>query len=128
MYMQFAIVSATVRQAREDLGWVSTSPYHCRFIGEANKEKQLKWSNEMRDTKKTFLDVISTDNSSVESSQHSLKQYKRKGNPKKMKPHPLKVHVSGGIFSYGASPLTNFTNRIIPCCTSGMRKSDVIIY
>ena len=72
---------STVRQACEGLGWVSTSPYHCRFIGEANKEKQLKWSNEMRDTKKTFLDVISTDKSSVESSQHSLKLYKRKGKP-----------------------------------------------
>ena len=51
----------TVRQAREDHGLVSTTPHYCQLIREANKEKCLKWCEEMRDTKETFSDVIWTD-------------------------------------------------------------------
>ena len=107
---------STVRRARKDLGWVSTTPHYCQLIREANKEKRLKWCKEMRDAKETFSDVIWTDESSVEITQHSLKCYRRKGQPKTMKPrpkHPLKVHVWGGISSYGATPIIIFTGILV---------------
>ena len=50
----------TVRRAHSKLGWVSTTPKYCQLIREINKEKRLKWCNEL-DENDTFDDIVWTD-------------------------------------------------------------------
>ena len=79
---------STVRRARKDLGWIATTPRYCQLIREKNKEKRLEWYKNMLIERENFLDVIFTDECSVELQQHSRICYRRKGEAKKLKPHP----------------------------------------
>ena len=88
----------TVRRARRKLGWVSTTPKYCQLIREGNKAKRLAWCNE-QSADETFDNVIWTDECSVQLDTHSLRCYRKEGQPKKLKPrpkHPVKIHIGGG--------------------------------
>ena len=62
--------------------------------------------------KESFDNVIFTDESSVALETHRKRCYRRKDEPRKLKPrpkHPVKVHVWGGISKRGATPIAIFT-------------------
>ena len=63
---QLDVSLSTVKQARQELGWVSTTPRYCQLMREANKEKRLKWSKEQIGSDEKFDDVIFTDECSVQ--------------------------------------------------------------
>ena len=107
----------TIRRARERLGWVSTTPKYCQLIREVNKDKRLKWCVELNGNY-NFDNVIWSDESSVQLQGHSQRCYRKRGQPKKLKPkpkHPFKIHVWGGISCRGATPLVLFTGKL--CAT-----------
>ena len=56
---------STVKRARLELGWVVSNPKYCQLIRDVNKEKRMKWYEEMIENKEQFDDVIFTDESSV---------------------------------------------------------------
>ena len=115
-YPEIKISLSTVRCARTDLGWVSTTPQYCQLIREQNKEKRLMWCQVVKADKDKFFDVIWTDECSVELQRHSLRCFRKKGQVKRLKPrpkHPLKVHLWGGISSRGATPLVIFKGILV---------------
>ena len=77
----------TIRRARERLGWVSTTPKYCQLIREVNKDKRLKWCVELNGIY-NFDNVIWSDESSVQLQGHSQRCYRKRGQPKKLKPKP----------------------------------------
>ena len=108
---------STVRRARKDLGWVSSTPRYCQLIREVNKEKRLMWCQAVRGDD-DFHDVIWTDECSVQLERHSRRCFRKKGQVKKLKPkpkHPLKVHLWGGISCRGATKVVIFTGKL--CAT-----------
>ena len=84
---QLDVSLSTVKRARQELGWVSTTPRYCQLIREENKEKRLKWSEEQIANKEKFDDVIFTDECSVQLYVHRKKCYRKK-RPRKLKPRP----------------------------------------
>lgn len=44
----------TVARARQDMGWVATSPNFCQLIRKANKVKRLEWYKQMIDRGEQF--------------------------------------------------------------------------
>ena len=102
-FPELEVSLSTVIRARRDLGWISTKPKYCQLIRELNKQKRLKWCEEMKEC-------------SVKLEFHSLKCYKKKGQQKKYKPrpkHPLKVHLWGGISWHGATPVVIFSGKLV---------------
>ena len=103
---------STVKRARRDLGWVVTSPKYCQLIRHANKEKRLAWCTKMIEDQEQFENVIFSDECSVMLETHRKKCYRRRGDPRKLKPrpkHPVKVHVWGGISMRGATRVVIFS-------------------
>ena len=106
---------STVKRARKHLGWIATKPKYCQLIRDANKEKRLLWCKKMRDSGEKFSDVIWTDECSVQLDNHGRLCFRRKGEPRKLKPrakHPIKVHAWGGISQRGATPIVIFTGTM----------------
>ena len=85
---QLDVSLSTVKRARQELGWVSTTPRYCQLIREANKEKRLKWPEEQIANNEKFDDVIFTDECSVQIDVHRRKCYRKKKQPRKLKPQP----------------------------------------
>lgn len=88
----------SIRRARWKLGWRASRPKYCQLIREANKLKRLKWCEERVADNEQFDDVIFTDECSVQLDHHGRLCFRKKDEPRKMKPkpkHPLKVHVWG---------------------------------
>ena len=115
-YPYLKVSLRTIHRARQDLGWVSTTPHYCQLIREVNKEKRLQWCLEVNENGDGFSDVIWTDECSVQIQFHSLRCYRKKGERKKLKPrpkHPLKVHLWGGISCRGATTIVIFTGKLI---------------
>ena len=106
---------STVKRARRDLGWVSTTPRYCQMVREANKEKRLKWCEDQIANSEKFDDVIFTDECSVQLDVHRRKCYRKKSQPRKLKmrpKHPPKIHVWGGISKQGATPIVLFSGTL----------------
>ena len=111
-YPLLSLSLSTIKRARQDLGWVISSPKYCQLIRDANKEKRMAWCQKMIREGEQFDDVIFTDESSVMLETHRKRCYRRKGDPRKLKPrpkHPVKVHVWGGISKRGATSIVIFT-------------------
>ena len=93
------VSAATVKRARTEFGWVTSTPKYCQLIQESNKQKRFEWCKKMIDEKEDFHDVIWTDESTVMVDPYSRKCYRKEGQPRKLKAkpkHPAKVHVWGG--------------------------------
>ena len=106
---------STVKRARRHLGWIATTPKYCQLIREGNKEKRLLWCKKMIETNEQFSDVVWTDECSVQLDNHGRLCFRRKGEPRKLKPrakHPIKVHIWGGISFRGATPIVIFTGTM----------------
>jgi len=80
-YPNIGVSLSTVKQARRELGWVSTRPKYCQMIRENNKAKRLEWCKKMLKDKESFDDVIWMDESSVMIDPDSRKCYRRIGQP-----------------------------------------------
>ena len=121
-YPHLVLSLSTVRRARRDLGWVSTTPKYCQLIREANKEKWLNWCLEVTHEKDAFTDVMWTDERSVQLQCYSLHCYRKKGQVKKFKPRPkhlLKVRIWAGISYRGPTQIVIFTGKL---CATKLRK------
>ena len=72
-YPDLNLSISTVRRARKVLGWVSTKPRYCQLKRDINKEKRLIWCEQLKANNDKFLDVIWTDECTVELQRHSLR-------------------------------------------------------
>ena len=68
-----------VKRAKEDLGWVSSTPHYCQLKREANKPKQVEWCHKCFDENERFTNVIWTDECSVQLDPHRKQVYRRWG-------------------------------------------------
>ena len=94
------VSTATLKHARKELGWVTSTPKYCHLIRDNNKQKRLKWCKKMIDEREDFQDVIWTNESTVMIDPYSRKCYRKEGQARKLKAkpkHPGKVHVWGDI-------------------------------
>ena len=64
-YPKLQLSLSTVCHARRDLGWVSSVPQYCQLIRKVNKEKRLKWFEDLSPND-DFENVIWTDECSVQ--------------------------------------------------------------
>ena len=104
---------STVKRARVSLGWISKKTRYCALISNCNQEKRVEFCKMLTTNKDVeFLDVIWTDECSVQVESHRKITYHRKGEPSRMyhrAKHPYKVHVWGGISKRGATKIVTFT-------------------
>ena len=85
------------------------------MIRETNKEKRLVWCKERLEDDESFEDVVFSDECSVEQDSHGRLCFRRKKEPRKLKPcpkHPVKVHVWAGILHRGPTPVVIFTGAL----------------
>ena len=123
-YPELQLSLSTVCHARRDLGWVLSVPWYCQLIREVNKEKRLKWCQDLCPND-DFENVIWTDECSVHLERHSRHCFRKRGQPKKLKPkpkHPLKVHLWGGISCRGATNIIIFTGKL---CATGLKAEQL---
>ena len=114
-FTDITVSKSTVKKARQDLGWVTTRPRYCQLIRDVNKEKRLLFCQNIKE-EEDFENVIWTDECSVQQERHTKRNYRKKGQPKALKPkpkHPLKVHVWGGISCRGATKLVIFSDILV---------------
>ena len=98
----------TVLRSRQVLGWTFRGSAYCQLIREANKLKRLQWEEHITDD---FMNVIWTDEASVQLETHRKKCYRKQGEapkPKSRAKHPVKVHVWAGISMQGATSIDIF--------------------
>ena len=105
----------TVRRSRWNLGWRATRPNYCQLVREANKKKRLDWCKDRLSENEQFGNVIFTDECSVQLDSHGRLCFRKKNEPRKLKPkpkHPVKVHIWGGISKKGATQLVIFQGTL----------------
>ena len=77
----------TVLRCRTDLGWTARGTAYCQMIRETNKVKRLSWAREhLHEVEQGFLDVIFTDESSIQMESHRRYCCRKKGEPPVYKP------------------------------------------
>ena len=70
------------------------------------------WCEEQLRTKEDFINVIFTDESSVQLEHHSRVCFRKRLQPRKLKQrakHPVKIHIWGGISPRGATKIIMFS-------------------
>ena len=107
------VTISTIKRAR---------PKYCLLVRAVNMEKKLSWCKQQISAKETFDNVIFTDECSVQLDNHGRLCFRKKNEPRKLKPkpkHPIKVHVWGGISRKGATSIVIFTGTLtaIRYCT-----------
>ena len=99
----------TVVRSRRRLGWTFRGSAYCQLIREANKLKRLQWAQQyLHDD---FVDVVWTDETTVQMESHKRQCWRKGGQRPKPKPrpkHPLKLHVWAGISWNGATEVVVF--------------------
>lgn len=108
---------ATIKRARQALGWTAKKTRYCAMISEVNKEKRVTWClDRIAEADLDMADIIWTDECTVQLEPHRKTTYQKKGEPLQYaaRPkHPPSVHVWGGISSRGATPIVIFTGVLI---------------
>lgn len=97
------------------LGWVQTGTKYCQLIHEPNRVKRLEFAIKSLEERKSFNDVIVTDECSVHMENHAKLSFRRKWEPPKMKgrpKHPYKVHLWAGILRRGATKVLIFIGNM----------------
>ena len=79
------VSTATLKRARRELGWITSTPKYCQLIRDSNKQKRLEWCKKMIDEREDFQDVIWTDESSVMIDPYNRKCYRKVGQARKLK-------------------------------------------
>ena len=77
----------TILRCRTQLGWTFRGSAYCQLIRNVNKQKRLEWArNNLAEAESGFLDVIWTDESSIQLETHRRHSYRKVGNAPKCKP------------------------------------------
>lgn len=77
----------TILRCRKALGWTFRGSAYCQMIREANKVKRLQWATQyLHEAKTGFLNVIFTDETSVQLESHRRFCCQKRGEPPKNKP------------------------------------------
>ena len=112
----------TILQCRQTLGWTFRGNSYCQMIRNANKLKRLEWSRQyIHEAEAGFLDVVYTDETSIQMEGHRWFCCRKRGEPPRNKlraKHPVKVHVWGGISLRG---------RTSVCVFYGMMDAEVYV-
>ena len=96
----------TIKQYWRKQGWVCTRPHYCQLIRELNKRKRVVWCKEALRSNVKFLDVIFTDECTVQLEQHGRLCFRKKLHPRQLKQrpkHPVKLHI-WGVFPHVVQP------------------------
>ena len=99
----------SIYRGRRELGWSYRGAAYCQLIREVNKQKRLQWAQQH--VGDSFLDVIWTDETSVQLETHRRFCCRKNGQKPRNKPrpkHPVKVHGWGGISLNGATKVCIF--------------------
>ena len=84
---------ATILCCRKTLGWTFRSSAYCQMIRDANKLKRLEWVKKYRDeAKEGFLDVVYTDETSVQLESHRRFCCRKRNEPPRNKPRYIALH------------------------------------
>ena len=89
----------------------STARYYCQAIRDANKQKRLDWCTNLTARKRTFDDVIFTDESTFQLECHGRTCFRKKKMLRKLKykhNHPPKIHLWAGISMRVATKIVMF--------------------
>ena len=77
----------TILWCRANLGWTFRGSAYCQLIRNVNKQKRLEWArNNLSEANDGFLDVIWTDESSIQLETHRRHSYRKVGNAPRYKP------------------------------------------
>ena len=77
----------TILRCQAQLGWTFRGSAYCQLIHNVNKQKQLEWAHSnLAEAESEFLDVIWTDESSIQLETHRRHSYHKVGNAPKCKP------------------------------------------
>ena len=83
----YSLSLSTVLRCRKSLGWTFRGSAYCQMIREANKAKRLDWAVKYRHEAETgFLDVVFTDETSIQLESHRRFCCRKRGEPPKPKP------------------------------------------
>ena len=82
-----SLSKSTVLRCRKSLGWTVRGSAYCQMIREVNKVKRLEWATKyLPEAKKGFVDVIFTDETSIQMESHRRFCCRKKGEPPRNKP------------------------------------------
>ena len=79
----------TVLRCRRSLGWTFRGSSYCQLIRDVNKKKRLEWALQNKDD--DFLDVIYTDESSIQLESHRCFCCRKKGCAPRLKPRYVNI-------------------------------------
>ena len=79
----------TVLRCRRSLGWTFRGSSYCQLIRDVNKKKRLEWALQNKDD--DFLDVIYTDESSIQLESHRRFCCRKKGCAPRLKPRYVNI-------------------------------------
>jgi len=83
----YSLSLSTILRCRKTLGWTCRGGAYCQMIHEENKAKCLEWATKYRHEAGTgFLDVIFTDETSIQLESHRRFCCRKHGEPPKPKP------------------------------------------
>ena len=78
---------STVLRSRSSLGWTSRGSAYCQLIWHANKVKRLEWAQQnQHEAERGFLDIVYTDETSVQLEAHRRFCCRKQGELPKPKP------------------------------------------
>ena len=88
-------LSSTLR-CRRELGWTVRGSAYCQMIREANKAKRLEWARQfVHEAETGFLDVIYSDETSIQMESHRRFCCRKVGEPPKNKPRYIHIASCG---------------------------------
>ena len=108
-----SISLSTIIRCRSMLGWTFRGSKYYQLIRWQNKIKRFIWAcdNYEAALDNGFIDVIWTDETTVQLESHRRHSFIKKGEPATLKPrpkHPIKLHVWAGISRKGPTPVAIF--------------------
>ena len=85
--MGYNISLRTILRCRKSLGWTFRGSAYCQLIRDVNKQKRLEWALKYKDDQ--FLDVIYTDECTVQMESHRRHCCRKKNRAPRLKPRYL---------------------------------------
>ena len=91
---QHTLSLGSILRCRKSLGWTFRGSAYCQMLREANKTKRLEWATQyVHETQTGFLNVVFSDETSVQLESHRRFCCRKRGEPPKNKPrYMLKKH------------------------------------
>ena len=99
----YALSMSTTLRCRKELGWTVRGSAYCQMIRDSNKTKRLEWAlKHLHEAETGFLDVIFTDETSIQMESHRRFCCRKKGEVPKNKPRYVCLYWYCVLF-YSAS-------------------------